>query len=307
MMGFDVPILFIIFNRPETTEKVFERIREMKPTRLFLAADGPRAHKPGEHEKCEQARNIVLKGVDWDCKLETKLEGNNLGCGRAESEAMIWFFRSIGEGIVLEDDTFPDLSFFRFCKELLSKYRNDESVWMIGGNNFQNGRIRSDGSYYFSGNTHSWGYASWLRAWESYDLHLRDMSDSDFDQIVRKRFARKDEIEFWTNVYRRLRRGEFDTWDYQFLFNMWRHGGKCIIPAKNLVSNLGFGAGATHTTDENNPLANLDINDIGNIVHPGSMKISQQADRYVFENFYQVRHSLLKRIRNRISRIFPLS
>ena len=168
-MAFDVPILFIVFNRPDTTAIVFQKIREIKPRKLFLAADGPRPSREGEKERCDAVRKIITEGVDWDCDVQLKFSDINLGCGRAESSAMLWFFESVGEGIVIEDDTLPDTSFFYFCKELLAYYRNDETVRMIGGNNFQGGKKRGDGSYYFSKLTHSWGYASWWRAWKDYD------------------------------------------------------------------------------------------------------------------------------------------
>jgi len=300
-MAFDVPILFIVFNRPDTTVKVFERIREQKPQQLFVAADGPRTSREGEKEKCEAVRKLIMDGIDWDCKVQTKFSDVNLGCGTAESSAMIWFFKAIGEGIVLEDDTLPDPTFFTFCKELLSYYRNDESIRMIGGNNFQNGQQRGDGSYYFSNITHSWGYASWWRAWADYDFELTSISENDLKRITERVFQSQDEKDYWITIYQKLKSKVYDTWDFQFLFKMWQKGGKCIIPNKNIVTNIGFGNNATHTTNADDDGANRPLGQIQFIAHPKALEISYEADRYFFKSYLQGTSSWKRRIRKLIS------
>ena len=168
---FNTPILFLIFNRPDTTFKVFEEIRKIKPAKLYIAADGPRPNVIGEEEKCTASRNII-KQVDWDCDVKTLFREKNLGCKIAVSSAISWFFENVEEGIILEDDTFPTQSFFWFCQELLDFYRNDSRIMHISGNNFQLGKIRGEGSYYFSKYNHIWGWATWKRAWRFYDVSL---------------------------------------------------------------------------------------------------------------------------------------
>jgi hypothetical protein len=284
-MQFDIPILFIVFNRPDTTEKVFQRIRAVKPKLLFVAADGPRMNRHGEKEKCEAVRNLIMEGIDWDCDVQTKFSDVNLGCGLAESSAMLWFFKTIDEGIVLEDDTLPDPSFFAFCKELLVRYRNDESVKIIGGSNFQNGRQRGDGSYYFSNINHCWGYASWWRAWVNYDFELKELDFHEFEKLLDQRFSSGDLKNYWKKVYKRFRDGEFDTWDYQFQFTSWKTGGVCIVPNENLVTNIGFGNNATHTVSADDPLANRPLSSINKIKHPSSNIVSDKADLFLFKNY----------------------
>ena len=166
------PILFLIFNRPETTKKVFSAIKEVQPPRLYIAADGPRSEQPDEADHCELARTIATK-VDWDCEVKTLFRDQNLGIRIAVSQAIDWFFEQEPEGIILEDDCLPDQSFFWFCKELLEKYRNDTRIMHIGGTNFQFGKNRTNYSYYFSRYAHIWGWASWRRAWEYYDEKLK--------------------------------------------------------------------------------------------------------------------------------------
>ena len=169
-MRFDVPILFLVYNRPDTTATVFEEIRKQKPKQLFVAADGPRTDMPGDAEKCKNTRELVMNGIDWECETKTLFRDNNLGCGLAVSNAITWFFKNVEEGIILEDGTLPDQSFFTYCKVLLEKYRYDDKLKMISGNNFQQGKWRGDGSYYFSAYSHIWGWASWRRTWKEYDL-----------------------------------------------------------------------------------------------------------------------------------------
>lgn len=281
---FDVPVLFIVFNRPDTTEIVFQRIREMRPAKLFVAADGPRKLKHGEKEKCEAVRKLIVDGVDWPCDLQVKFSDINLGCGEAESSAMLWFFEAVGEGIVIEDDTLPDKSFFYYCKELLETYRNDDTVRMIGGDNFQKGKVWGDGSYYFSNYIHSWGYASWWRAWKDYDFTLDNIDDAEFNSLLDQQFNDPAEKSYWWGVYKAFRDGKCDTWDFQFLFTMWKKRGRSIIPNTNLVTNIGFGNNATHTTNVNDPLANNPVGSINKIIHPVSKSIASEADRFVFKN-----------------------
>ena len=165
------PVLFLVFNRPDTTEKVFEAIRQAKPQKLFVAADGPRGNRLGEKEKCEQVRKIATT-VDWDCEVKTLFREKNLGCKFAVSSAIDWFFKNVEEGIVLEDDCLPSQSFFWFCQELLERYRNDERVMLIGGNNRGVDFLKNH-SYFFSKYVQIWGWATWRRSWEKYDSKIR--------------------------------------------------------------------------------------------------------------------------------------
>lgn len=284
---FDVPVLLAVYNRADTAEKVLDAIAVVKPARFFIASNAPNPVKPGDQQKVAAVRLMIEKKIDWPCRIEKLYRTKHLGAGESLSSSMIWFFKEAGEGIVFEDDTLPDPSFFNYCKELLAYYRNDESVKMIGGNNFQNGKIRSDGSYYFSNLIHSWGYASWWRAWEDFDFKLERISDSRFEELLNKKFKKKDEKDYWRTIYHNLRARNYTTWDYQFLFTMWSKDGKCILPNKNLVTNIGFGNNATHTTDTADPAASIPLGQINNIIHPSSKEVSSEADRYVFLNIHQ--------------------
>lgn len=302
-MAFDVPILFLVFNRPETTRQVFQRIKEIKPAKLFIAADGPRAGKEGEEEKTEAVRRLILDGIDWPCEVKTLFRFHNLGCGNAVSTAITWFFDNVEEGIILEDDTLPDPSFFNFCKILLEKYRYDNKIEIIGGSNFQNGKWRGGGSYYFSAYSHIWGWASWRRTWKKYDFTLNEISIEDLEKCLQNYFDKKIVFEYWERVFQQVKNGLINTWDYQLLFSIWKNDGLSILPNVNLVSNIGFGEFSTHTTNKNDKTSNIPLSSLTEIIHPSKIVINQNADWYYFKNYIQSNRGLFQRIKNRIIRV----
>lgn len=246
-MKFDVPILFLTFNRPKQTQRVFEAIRQIQPTKLYFAADGHRENKVGEKEICEEVRNIVLKNIDWNCEVKTLLRDKNWGCKNAVSSAITWFFENEPEGIVLEDDCLPEPSFFQFCAELLEKYRNDARIMMISGINHQKEKVRGDYSYYFTRYNQIWGWASWRRVWDLYDVNMRLLPEILEKGYLNDIFQDKTAAQKWEKDFRKVFDGEKDTWDYQFTFSCLINGGLCINPCANLVTNIGFDESATHT------------------------------------------------------------
>src|SRR5688572_20529443 len=169
----NTPVLFLIFNRPAVTKQVFEAIREMRPTRLYIAADGPRPAIPNELDNCRKAREAAL-AVDWECQVKTLFRDKNLGCGRGPSTAITWFFEHETEGIILEDDCMPSPSFFSYCAELLARYRDDTRIMHIAGTNLEKPQQRDqEHSYHFSNFTYCWGWATWRRAWKFHDFDMK--------------------------------------------------------------------------------------------------------------------------------------
>lgn len=155
--------VFPIFNRPDVTKKAFNEIRKVQPDILLVVSDGPSHHKQGEAEKCLETRAIIDQ-VDWDCKVLTNYSDVNLGCAKRILSGLDWIFGNFERAIILEDDCLPDPSFFPFCEELLERYKNDDRVMSISGQNSQFGRSRTSYSYYFSRYAHCWGWATWRRA-----------------------------------------------------------------------------------------------------------------------------------------------
>ena len=244
------PVLFLIFNRPETTGRVFEAIRQARPPRLYIAADGPRPGKEGEEEHCLQARNIAT-AVDWPCEVKTLFRARNLGCRHAPASAISWFFKHEPEGVILEDDVLPHPDFFPFCDTLLEQYRDTPAVMQITGNNFQLGVRRGTASYYFSRFGHIWGWASWARAW-----NLCDIAMPGHREFMRDEFPARNTLsgggglppeagEHFTAAFRKIDRGSLDAWDYSWQYCLFRHNGLTATPNHALVENIGFGGG-TH-------------------------------------------------------------
>jgi len=244
-MQFETPILFLIFNRPELTARVFAAIREVKPAKLYVAADGPRPEKVGEWKRCAEARGVLEK-IDWDCEARTLLRDDNLGCGHAVSEAITWFFEQEEEGIILEDDCSPDASFFPFCAEMLARFREDDRVGSISGDNFFPPALHSAQPYHFSKYTQIWGWATWRRFWKKYDFHLTGELE-EWERIIRGVNPNENQARYWIEIFKAMKSGLIDTWDYQVMFSAWRSGLVHIYPSKNLILNIGYGADATHT------------------------------------------------------------
>ncbi len=243
------PVAFLVFNRPDTTQRVFEEIRRARPQKLLVVADGPRTGRPGEADSCKAVRSII-DTVDWPCEVLKNYSDVNLGCKMRVSSGLKWVFDTVEEAIVLEDDCLPHPTFFRFCEELLNRYRDDERIMMISGDNFQFGRKRTPYSYYFSRYTHIWGWASWKRAWRHYDVNMA------LWPLVREGEWLSDVLDDqrstrnWTKMFEKVFRGDINTWDYQWTFTCWFQSGFAILPNVNLVSNIGFHASATHTTSD---------------------------------------------------------
>jgi hypothetical protein len=280
-------VLFIIFNRPDTTAKVFEQIKTARPGKLYIAADGPRSDKQGEAELCAQTRHIANQ-IDWDCQLQTLYRDNNLGCKEAVSSAITWFFNNEEEGIILEDDCLPANSFFKFCDTLLDKYRFDTRIRHIGGCNLQQGKVWGNASYYFSNWTHVWGWASWRRVWNDYDKELTRYDKTEVRDKLSNIFTDPLIIDSWQNIFNDVKDGKIDTWDYQLAFTNFFNNSLSVIPNNNLISNIGFGQNATHSGNEDSLFANVPLAEIDTLTHPLYILPEKQADLFTLNYFFNV-------------------
>jgi len=294
---FETPILFLIFNRPETTQQVFNEIKKQRPRFLYVAADGPRLEKEGEAEKCKLTRDIIRQ-IDWDCQLVTLFREVNLGCGRAVSEAITWFFDNVEMGIILEDDCLPSESFFIFMDKMLKKYQNDTRVMQINGSSFIKNDETTD-SYYFSKYNHIWGWATWRRAWSRYEITNPNFV-KDFKRF--RNFNSNSERRYWFSIFKNYYNGGIDTWDYPWTFTVWKHDGLAIYPFYNLVKNIGFGPQATHTTQIDNKLANLELDELSVIFDPKRVMINHKLDLINFNTVFRP-PSFSQKIINKLRRI----
>jgi hypothetical protein len=293
------PILFLIFNRPETTERVFEIIRKIKPAKLFVSADGPRGNKSGENEKCLETRKIIDK-VDWECDVHKNFSDENLGCKKGVTKGINWFFDNVEEGIIIEDDCILDDSFFFFASEMLTCYKDDERIMHIGAANFQDGIKRGDASYYFSKFCHVWGWATWRRAWKNYDVGIKSFDEFKSRYLIKNIFEDKKIQEHWMKLFQTVYDNRLDTWDFQWVYTVWKQNGLSIIPNQNLVSNIGFGTDATHTKDSNSNMSETKTGKLGKIIHPEFVIPDLEADKYTFYN--KIKLSKIKKLKQVLGR-----
>lgn len=240
------PVLLIVFNRPDKTAAVMSRLRDARPSRLYVAADGPRSNRAGEAERCAATRAVAI-AVDWPCAVQTLFRDSNLGCREGVATAIDWFFDNEAEGIILEDDILPTADFFDFCDAMLERYRDDETIGSIAGTNLAAGHApQTDESWQLTRYPQVWGWASWRRAWANYRLHEHRWAQgrADFRRALSDNRLAADIL---AELIERTANGEIDTWDYLWFFACQQAALRTAVPAVPLVENIGFGMDATHT------------------------------------------------------------
>ena len=268
-------VALIMFNRPDLTERVAQRILEAKPRALYLIADGPRPAVPEDSDLCEQTRHAVL-ALPWECPVHILFADENLGLRARVSSGLDWLFSQEDEAIIMEDDCLADASFFPFATELLDRYRNEPRVGVISGNNFLRGKRVSDDSYFFSSDVRIWGWATWARVW-------KDFSEEGLDYPWNAVEAREVVRNIPSPGRRRalLRDAErahrINSWALPFVLHSARRNYLSAVPAVNLVSNVGFGARSTHTKFESFT-AEVEIDSISfPLAHPEKVAPNPQA------------------------------
>ena len=250
------PILIMAFNRPDHLQVLINRLREVKPTKIYAAIDGPREARSDERNKVDACQTLIAS-IDWDCEVKTQYQEENLGCGLGVSTAISWFFMHEERGIILEDDIIPDPSFFPYCSELLNRYELDERVFAISGCNFVPSEFQShpDQAYRFSQVPHIWGWATWRRSWEQHQL---DIAGWRKQLPINKLWARAGyslpATAYWASTFELLARKEVDTWDGQLVLASMVSEQYTITSNVNLIENIGFGKDATHTLEDRNEL-----------------------------------------------------
>lgn len=290
-------ILFIVFKREDTTRRVFERIRQAAPPRLYIAADGPRKNKPEEIDKCNATRKL-LENIDWPCEVHRLYRKENLGCGLGVSSAISWFFEHEEQGIIIEDDILPHIDFFHYCDEMLEKFKNDDKIQLIAGYNYFFEGYNSKYSYYMSSFANIWGWASWRRVWSTYKYNVNDYPE----KIMRKKLCNRLEkkaARYFYYIYDKMKRMEIDTWDFQLSLNQYFYDRYSISPTVNMCENIGMGgADATHTLSENDKVTNHTGQSPFPLIHPNGFYTDKVADHINMVNDGIVRESFFFRIIN---------
>jgi len=242
------PVLFLIFNRPDVTNQVFETIRLYKPNKLYIAADGPRKNISSDIQLCEETRKIV-NNINWDCEVKTLFRNENLGCKLAVAGALNWFFDYEDDGIILEDDVVPNIDFFNFCEYCLNKYADDQRIMMITGTNFLSD-ADFESTYFYSKYFTIWGWATWKRAWKNYDISMQKWYDPKVKSDIKYMFNGNYIWKHFYYTFDSLSTYYSDTWDIQWVFSCIINNGYCITPKVNLISNIGIkGTHSNNITD----------------------------------------------------------
>lgn len=280
------PILLLTFNRPNETKRVFQAIRNAKPKRLFVATDAPRPGNEKDVILCKETLDAV-SNVDWDCELKILKREKNIGSYNGIISAITWFFEHVDQGIILEDDCLPGESFFTFSGEMLEKYKNNENVGIISGNNFVQKNIlekinpKSD-EYYFTHTIYTWGYATWKRVWNKYDKSLKSWLQIKKDRLMYKIYSNKNVAGLFSDYFEMVYDGRYRLYDITLLFTCISNNMLCIIPPRNLVSNIGYfgirGRGET-------PVSNIPAEyiDISKLKHPKNMETNDQIENLIFD------------------------
>lgn len=302
MIDVQSAVLFLVFNRPDTTGRVFEAIRQARPPRLYVAADGPRAGRDAEAALCAETRRVAT-AVDWDCEVKTLFRDDNKSCKIAVSDAIGWFFTHEERGIILEDDCLPVPDFFRFCDEMLERYQSDPRVMMVSGDNFvsRDSGLQFQDSYYFSTFGHIWGWATWRRAWAGYDVKMSQWSVPHGERLLKTVFPDIAPLRrIWMETFSNVAAGKINTWDYQWNHHCWVNGGLSCVPECNLISNIGFDDRATHTTQADSPLAGMPVGELAwPLRHPAEVVRHRAADSWEAHRFFNLRRYSLRRVLGR--------
>jgi hypothetical protein len=281
--SFQTPLLLLLFNRPQHTAALVEVLRQLRPTQIFVHSDGPRAHVAGEKKKVEAVR-AALGGIDWPCEVHTLFRDENAGLRNGVSGALDWFFGQVQQGIVLEDDCAPDLSFFPFCETLLHRYADDPQVMHIGGSNVAESLSLHDrDSYFFSRFAFVWGWASWRRAWEKMSLTLDGLDEFERQSSLTQLSSDCMAQVYLYDKFRATAKGENNSWAYAWFYSILRADGRCVVPKVNLVQNTGIGdAGATHTKGADKK-ASIRAHSIAfPLQHPSVTEPAPARDRQIF-------------------------
>ena len=244
----DIAVLVIFFCRDDKLNKVFNVIKAVKPSKLYLYQDGPRNELdlPG----IQECRRIVDdSNIDWNCKVQRFYQENNVGCDPSEYIAQKWLFTNEEMGIILEDDDVPSHSFFPFCKELLEKYKDDTRISLICGRNKQEETKNVKDSYFFSKIGGIWGWASWRRFFELWDEKYTWLDSPEKLMTIKKQLP-KNTYKTFINTAKWHRDTGKEYYETIYAAAQWINEGYAIIPKENLIKNIGIGNETTHGTNE---------------------------------------------------------
>lgn len=289
-------VLLLVYIKPETTLKVIDRLREIRPSKMYISINIPPKKNKLELKKNREVINII-NSIDWKCQVFKKKRSKHVSAYRSYKEAIDWFFLNEREGIILEDDTLPNKSFFNFCEKMLRTYRYNKKISQICGSSFINESDYKE-KYFFSNYTLCWGYATWRRSIKDYDEHMKKWPILKQKNYLEKIIKDKKFVSYWTDIFDEQYSKKFQAWDYRWLYSNWSKGKISIIPKKHLIKNIGFVPGATHTKvkykDWYNKMDTMEFDD--NFFRKKIIKINYNYDRWLGKNIFRIEKTFLKKI-----------
>ncbi|MDY0199932.1 MAG: hypothetical protein RBR40_02975 [Tenuifilaceae bacterium] len=290
-----VPVLFIGFNRPKVSLQTFDYIRKAKPTKLYIAIDGPRADKPDEEKLVTEVKKVV-ENVDWPCETHYKYNETNKGAEITVSSAISWVFETEEYTIILEDDIVAPLSFFKFAQEMLFRYKDEEKIWAISGVNFTPLPRAYDTDYFFAKYGHTWGWATWKRVWNNFDLYAEVQEEHLSNKFLASITNSKKELIHYKKKFKRiLDNGKGNsTWDNMASYMHRTKGLLYIVPSTNLISNIGdYGLHARGKTKYH--YTDFDKSFIVK-KHPENIECNVEYDKYHFRNYINKKRRFMERL-----------
>jgi len=277
---FNIPIVIFLFNRPEETKILFEEIRKLAPSQLFIVADGPRENNNEDQQLCEKVRTLAST-VNWPCKVFRLFADSNIGCRNAVPKGLNWVFDQVEECIILEDDCIPDTSFFTFCATLLEYYRNDDKIMTIGGHRFDGPDLYEGQNYFFSKYPSTWGWATWKRAWKKFDINMSIWPKVRDTNWLKDILENEIYVGYWRRTFNKMY-NNLNTWDYAWTFCCWLHGGVSIRPTINMITNMGFGPTATHNKEINSSTVMRNAAAFRfPIIHPPKIAVDNETEKRI--------------------------
>jgi hypothetical protein len=277
---FKTPILLILYNRIEETHNLFQIIRKIKPEKLYVAADGANRNIQIDYQMCLRTRSIIMP--EWECETQYLFHDEHIGRSKNVHQAVSWMFEHEEEGIILFDDTMPNLDFFHYCEQLLEKYRDVPEIMHIGGNYLERRKKYLKNSYHYTAYAFIWGFATWRKAWQGFGLKIKENYDERFYAVIDRYVNNPIEKIFCQRIYHKLRKHNLDYWEYQYNFHIWEQNGLCISPNVNLVTNVGFKKRKRRIRKLMKETALiLPLN------HPETIERNKKADAYTFKKVYK--------------------
>lgn len=247
---FDIPIVLLMFKRDKITQ-IIDRIREVKPQKIYLVCDGGRNEE--EWELVRKCRELAEKSIDWECQVIKNYADANRGVYGNIGEGAKWVFSQERWAIFLEDDNLPEVTFFRFCKEMLEKYEKDWRILWICGTNYLGKYTPFDGvSYCFTKHLLPCGWASWSEKFlQMYDGNLDGCDNPRIIKNISKQYLngalyRQCKAEWMREYHRRAAGRRFVSWDFQMDFSIKANSVYGICPTVNQIKNIGVDEVSIH-------------------------------------------------------------